>query len=141
MALRDLTARLHQLNDAVGDCVDLSGTDLEVLDLVGRHGPMTPGTLSSMTGIHPATLTGVLDRLERGGWLLRNPDSDDRRRVQLEARLDRGGELARLYAPMLRSINELCSAYTAEQLSIIAQFISDVAQAGEGAAQEVRTVD
>ena len=136
--MRDLTSRLHQLNDEVGDHVELSGSDIEVLDLIGRYGPMTPGALGARTGIHPATLTGVLDRLERGGWLVRRPDPDDRRRVQVEARFDRAGELARLYVPMLRSLNEICSDYTVEQLEVVAGFLDRAAQAGAIAAADLR---
>ena len=72
--LRDLIALLHQLNDAVGARVELRGPDLEVLDLVARHGLVSPSEVASATGIHPATLTGVIDRLEEGGWVTRLPD-------------------------------------------------------------------
>ena len=81
--MRDLTSRLHQLNDAVGDHVELSGSDIEVLDLIGRYGPMTPGSSVPGPGStrphSPACSTGS----ERGGWLVRRPDPDDRRRVQV----------------------------------------------------------
>src|SRR5688572_12391466 len=78
--LRRLTHQLHRLNDAVGDKVDLLPGDLEILDMIAREGPMSPRDIVSVTGIHPATLTGVLDRLEEGGWLERASDPDDRRR-------------------------------------------------------------
>ena len=71
--LRDLIAGLHQLNDAVGARVELRGPDLEILDLVARHGPLSPSEVAASTGVHPATLTGIVDRLEQRGWLSRVP--------------------------------------------------------------------
>jgi DNA-binding MarR family transcriptional regulator len=136
--LRELTSRIHQLNDAVGSRVDLRAVDIEVVDLVARRGPMSPGDLASAMGIHPATLTGILDRLEGGGWVTRRPDPDDRRRVRLEARLERGGELARLYGPMNRSLASLCRGLTPEELRVVRDFLRDAADAGVFARAEVR---
>jgi DNA-binding MarR family transcriptional regulator len=132
--LRDLIGRLHQLNDAVGAWVDLRGGDLEILDLVARYGPMSPSEVTASTGIHPATLTGVIDRLESAGWLLRVPAPDDRRRIRLQARRERGPELVRLYAPMNRSLIEICAALTSEQLEVVRDFLRDAAAAGSAAA-------
>ena len=139
--LRDLIARLHQLNDAVGSRIDLKAGDIEILDLVARHGPLSPSEVSVSTGIHPATLTGVIDRLERAGWVARVPDPDDRRRVRLEARLERGAELARLYAPMNRSLTEICAALSPDQLEVIRDFLREAGEAGVDAAVGLRGAD
>src|ERR1700740_3357956 len=64
-ALRDLGGELSRLNQSVGSRLDLKGTDLECLDLITRHGPLSPTALARRAGLHPATMTGVLDRLER----------------------------------------------------------------------------
>ncbi len=136
--LRDLIARLHQLNDAVGAKIELKAGDLEILDLVARHGPLSPSEVSGSTGIHPATLTGVIDRLENAGWIARVPDPDDRRRVRLEARRERGAELVRLYAPMNRSLTEICAALSPGQLEVIRDFLRDARQAGVDAAVDLR---
>jgi DNA-binding MarR family transcriptional regulator len=139
--LRDLIARLHQLNDAVGSRIDLKAGDIEILDLVARHGPMSPSEVSASTGVHPATLTGVIDRLERAGWLARVPDPDDRRRVRLEARREKGAELVRLYAPMNRSLTEICASLSPAQLEVIRDFLRDAAEAGLDAAVGLRGAD
>ena len=72
-SLRDLGTQLAQLNHSVGARLDLKPTDLGCLDLISRHGPISPSALARRTGLHPATMTGVLDRLERGGWIERGP--------------------------------------------------------------------
>jgi len=123
--LRDLIGGLQHLNDVVGAEVQLNSGDLEVLDLVARYGPMSPSDVAASTGIHPATLTGVIDRLQDAGWVARVPDPDDRRRVRLEARRERAPELVRLYAPMNRSLSEICSGLSPAQLGVIRDFLRD----------------
>jgi DNA-binding MarR family transcriptional regulator len=119
----------------------LKGPDLEILDLVARHGPLSPSEVAASTGVHPATLTGIVDRLELRGWLTRVPDPDDRRRVRLEARRERGPELVRLYGPMNRSLSEICAALTPDQLQVVRDFLRDAAVAGSDAADQVRGTD
>ena len=136
--LRDLISRLQQVSDAVGDRIDLRGGDLQILDLVARYGPMSPRDVTAATGIHPATLTGVIDRLETAGFLDRVPAPDDRRRIHLQARRERGGEIARLYAPMNRELTEICAALTPSQLRVVRDFLRDTAAAGSTAAAQIR---
>jgi DNA-binding MarR family transcriptional regulator len=92
----DCNIQLSLLNRRVGSRVELSDGDLSCLDLIGREGPFTPSALARVTGLHPATVTGVLDRLERGGWIARDRDAADRRAVQVRALRERNGELLRL---------------------------------------------
>lgn len=106
--------------------------------MIGREGPMSPRDVIETTGIHPATLTGILDRLESGGWLTRRSDPIDRRRLIVEAVMERSGEMGRLYAPMSRAINEICSDYSGEELRRIVEFVEKVADAGITATSEAR---
>lgn len=99
---------------------------------------MSPRDITAATGIHPATLTGLLDRLEKGGWLARSADPADRRRVIVEAGTHRAGELARLYGPMSKSLTEICADYTDDELKTIVTFLAKAADAGTTAAARSR---
>jgi DNA-binding MarR family transcriptional regulator len=136
--LRDLIVRLQGVNNAVASHVELRPGDIELLDLVARHGPMSPSEVTAGTGIHPATLTGVIDRLESGGWMTRVPDPDDRRRIRLQALRDRGPELVKLYGPMNRSMAEICADLTPSELEVVRDFLRAAATAGNVAAAELR---
>jgi DNA-binding MarR family transcriptional regulator len=132
-ALREANTHLTFLNQQIGGLVELKGNDLECLDQIGRHGPISPGDLGRRTGLHPATLTGILDRLERGGWIIRERSSADRRSVQLRAVPDRGRELFGLYAPMNAVMDGIFDEYTEEQLEVIADFLRRTADAARAA--------
>jgi DNA-binding MarR family transcriptional regulator len=131
--MRELTNQVALLNHQVSARIELRDVDLDCLDLVGRHGPMTPSALARRTGLHPATLTGILDRLERGGWLARDRDPADRRSVLLQARRERSREILALYAGMNSSILEICSGYDETELAVVADFLRRTAEAGRAA--------
>src|ERR1700730_13789344 len=78
-SLRELSIQLSVLNHHVGAHLDLKDVDLACLDLVARHGPLSPTALARRAGLHPATMTGILDRLERHSWIARDRDPSDRR--------------------------------------------------------------
>ncbi len=136
-ALRKMGGQLGRLNGAVGDAIDLRGSDVELLDHLGRLGPVSPGELATSLRIHPATLTGILDRLEAGGWLVRERASTDRRKVSLRVLRNRAPELVRLYAPMNNAIGRICAGRTVDELSAIRDFLDAVGQAAEQVRDEL----
>jgi DNA-binding MarR family transcriptional regulator len=138
-SLRELSNQLSLLNHQVGAKVELKDVDLECLDLISRHGPISPSALARRAGLHPATMTGILDRLERGGWVVRerDPDATDRRAVAVRALRDRGGELLSLYAGMNGSMDELCAGYTEAELELLADFLRRTTDAGRVATEEL----
>lgn len=136
-SLRELRTQLVLLNHGVGGRLRLRVVDLDCLDLVARHGALSPSALARLSGLHPATLTGVLDRLERGGWVARERDPDDRRAVVVRPLPDRVADIVRLYGPMTRSMTRLCADYSDDELELIAGFLRRAALAGHDAATEL----
>jgi DNA-binding MarR family transcriptional regulator len=132
-SLRELSNQLSLLNHRVGAQVELKDIDLDCLELLNRHGPLSPSALARHAGLHPATMTGILDRLERGGWIARNRDPDDRRAVVIRVRRERGGELYRLYAGMNASVDEILTGYSDDQLELLADFLRRTTNAGQDA--------
>jgi DNA-binding MarR family transcriptional regulator len=140
-SLRDLNNQLSLLNHHVGAHLDLKDVDLDCLDLIDRHGPISPSALARRAGLHPATMTGILDRLQRGGWVTRDrdPDAADRRAVAVRALRDRSAELYRLYSGMNTSLDRICAGYTDTELEVLADFLGRTTTAGRHATDDLAT--
>lgn len=138
-ALRQLRNQLSLLNHQVSRRLELKDVDLDCLELVQRHGPMTPGELARLAGVHPATLTGILDRLQRAGWVVRerDPDAADRRAVTVRALKDRNGELLGLYSGMNSSLDGLFDGYDDAELALLADFLRRATALGRTATDEL----
>src|SRR5437764_9898747 len=128
-SLRELRIQLALLNYRVGSQLDFKDVDLDCLDILDAHGPLSPTELARRAGLHPATMTGILDRLERGGWIVRERAPSDRRAVQVRAVRDRYAELLSLYTGLSRSMNKLLSGYSDRELAVIADFMRRAVEA------------
>jgi DNA-binding MarR family transcriptional regulator len=136
-SIRALRIQLSLLNYRVGSQLELKDVDLDCFDIIDAYGPLSPSALARRAGLHPATMTGILDRLERGGWIARERDPSDRRAVVVRALRDRYAELMRLYAGMNRSMNKLLADYSDSELELIADFLHRTVTAGRNATDEL----
>jgi DNA-binding MarR family transcriptional regulator len=76
------THRLLAAIDAELADLGLTAGEINALAALGA-GARTARELADATGQRPSTLTGVLDRLERRGLLVRRPNPADRRSILL----------------------------------------------------------
>ncbi|MET9260096.1 MarR family transcriptional regulator [Amycolatopsis sp. NPDC004079] len=138
-SLRELRNQLSLLNHQVGGRLKLKDVDLDCLELISSAGPLSPSALARRAGLHPATVTGILDRLQRGGWIARerDPDAADRRAVTVRAVPGRTQELFRVYSGMSSAMDDLCAGYTEDELMLIAGFLRRTAEAGRAATDEL----
>lgn len=135
--MRELSIQLSLLNHQVSTRVELKEVDLGCLDLIGRYGPLSPSALARRARLHPATMTGILDRLERGGWIARERDPADRRAVILRPLRDRNAELFRLFSGMNKSMDEIFGGYTEAELQLLGDFLRRTTEAGRAATDEL----
>jgi DNA-binding MarR family transcriptional regulator len=86
-------------------------------------------------------MTGILDRLERAGWIARERDSADRRAVTVRALPDRGKEMYRLFSGMNSAMDAICAEYDEEQLKLLADFLRKTTDAGLAATRDLSPGD
>ncbi|MGH7820504.1 MAG: MarR family winged helix-turn-helix transcriptional regulator [Candidatus Binatia bacterium] len=95
-------------------------TVMMLLLFEGDRSPISPSDLAEKTGVTRATITGLLDGLERDGLVRREPSAEDRRKliVRLTTRAER---LLRDFLPgHFRRISALMSGLTrAEKRSLV----------------------
>lgn len=106
---------------AVAARFGMTVTDLEVVDLLEGIGPLTAGQLADLTGLTTGAITGMLNRLEKSGLVLRERDPDDARRVIV--RLAPGQEALHEIGATLDSLatawDEVVSGYDDERIAFL----------------------
>src|SRR5215510_5893713 len=80
-AMRRSSAQGVLYGQAVANVAGISGSDLECMDFLNLEGRATAGRLAEVTGLTTGAITGVVDRLENAGYVRRERDESDRRKV------------------------------------------------------------
>jgi DNA-binding MarR family transcriptional regulator len=112
----------QQVFDHLG--LGLSASDGQFMTLLQFQGPLTPGEFARLTGLSTGTVTGVIDRLERAGYVERTRHGSDRRKVIVTLNSDRiERELQPLYEPQVKRLNAVVASYRPDQLEVIADFL------------------
>jgi DNA-binding MarR family transcriptional regulator len=107
----------------------LSASEEKALDLLERSGPLTAGELARQSGLAPASVTGLINRLEQKGFARRIQHPSDRRSILVEADVERMyARVAPLFAEWARSLQELYAGYSDEQLEVILHFLTEAAR-------------
>jgi DNA-binding MarR family transcriptional regulator len=128
----------NALDDAIAERFGINRTDLRHLDLL-CDGPLSAGQLSERSGLSPAAMTTLIDRLERKGYVRRIRDLNDRRRVFVEL-TDQARKAAwEVYGPLAQDANELLGDYTDDQLSAMCDLLRADSELHQRHHQRVKT--
>jgi DNA-binding MarR family transcriptional regulator len=122
---RELTTSNLFLHTLIAGKVGLNATDTRCLEILARSGavPMTAGALKDATGLTTGAITGIVDRLERAGFVKRMRDSHDRRKVFVKLVPTAGVKLTKLYESIGAEMEKLASRYTINDLQLIEGFL------------------
>lgn len=83
-SLWELSHALQVASKRMAKTLGVTGPQRLVIRILGQSPRITARDLAITLGIHPSTLTGVLARLEKGGFIARKVDHEDRRRARFE---------------------------------------------------------
>jgi len=127
--IRRTGALMQLMGQAAADRIGINATDLNCLNILSFSGHMTAGELARATGLTTASITGVIDRLEEAGFVHRDRDPHDRRRVVVRIVMDKAvGEVASVFLPMLRAWREMSAQYSDDELRLIVDFYGQMEQ-------------
>jgi DNA-binding MarR family transcriptional regulator len=129
MAGRASSVATVMFHTAVAAKQGLSASEEKALDLLERSGPLTAGELARQSGLAPASVTGLINRLEQKGFARRIQNPSDRRSILVEVDVERMyARVAPLFANWVRSLEELYAGYSDEQLEVILHFLTEAAR-------------
>jgi DNA-binding Lrp family transcriptional regulator len=128
-AVRQTGSLMHLMSQAAADKIGINATDLNCLNILSFSGQMTAGELAKATGLTTASITGVVDRLEDVGFVRRERDAADRRRVVISLNTqDVLRNVAPVFGPMMGAWSRLAGRYTDDELALIVGFYDQVEQ-------------
>lgn len=122
--LQEYSLRVILFHQTVAERLGLNVTDHKCLGLLANTGPITAGRLSELTGLSTGAVTTVIDRLEKAGFVRRERDPKDRRRVIVRPLVEKGKrEIGPIFESLQQSMNELCSRYQDKELELLIDFL------------------
>ncbi len=123
--MRDLSTETILLHQAIADHLGLGVTDHKCLGFLLDAGePITPGQLATLTGLTTGAITGIVDRLEKAGFVRRKRDPSDRRRVIIELNLDKvRRQVLPVFEQLAKRMSALAASYSSRDLTTIMDFM------------------
>ena len=95
------------------------------MDFINLEGRMTAGRLAELTGLTTGAITGVVDRLEKAGFVRRERDDSDRRKVFIAPVPERLMEIGRFYELMQRAMKKQAGGYTDAELRLLLRYATE----------------
>ncbi|WP_375385977.1 MarR family winged helix-turn-helix transcriptional regulator [uncultured Microbacterium sp.] len=138
----DLTVKVQRLgasmqayqaavDDFDRECARLLGvnsTDLRCLEILVTEPDVeiTPKMIAQRLNLTSGSVTTMLDRLERAGYAAREPHNVDRRKTVVRATPEAQQQSWRLIGPALEDGFAVSSAYSANDIDVVARFVTEV---------------
>lgn len=106
--------------------IGVSHTDLKSAEILNETGPITAGELSKTIGLSTGSVTALINRLEKSGYVKRKRDQLDGRKVMIMPIPERQEQIKSHYQSLSMATKELCSAYNEQELILINQFVEEI---------------
>jgi len=123
LRMRGLGTRTVVYQQNVAASLGLYNNDYLSVDILHEKGPITAGELSKLTGLATGSVTALIDRLEKNGFVRRENDPNDRRKVIIVPLYENKEEVSNTYHPLHAAMLKLASSYKVEELELITQFL------------------
>ncbi len=106
--------------------IGVSHTDLKSAEILNETGPISAGELSKITGLSTGSVTALINRLEKSGYVKRERDQLDGRKVMIIPIPERQEQIKSHYQSLSMATKDLCSAYNEQELILINQFVEEI---------------
>ncbi len=127
LLLRRLTVELDAVGQRFATVHGLGRTAVRalvaIMDAARAGSALTAGALGAAVELSSASVTALVDRLERAGHVHRVPDPADRRRVVLEMSDSAMAAGAAFFGGLQRELLAAMEDYTDEELAVVRRFL------------------
>src|SRR3954453_17277512 len=130
LLLRRLNVDLDAVGQRFADVHGLNRTDVRalvaIMDAARRGEALTAGRLGEAVDLRSASVTALVDRLEKVGHVRRVRDPEDRRRVALEMSDSAMAAGAEHFGGLARDLTAAMEDYTDDELAVVRRFLEDM---------------
>lgn len=125
--LRALAVELNLLGAEFAQLHGLHTTDLRalisLLDAGRADIAATPGWLGDRLGINSASVTALLDRMEKAGLVRRTPDAEDRRRSRITVTATAMNLGETFFGPLINRTTTILEGFDPSERQTISRFL------------------
>ena len=122
LEIRKFIAAVIFFNAQAAETVGLGLTDMQMVHMLQLNGSATPRQLGLWTGLTSGGVTVALDRLEKSGYVRREPNPQDRRSVLITLMPSRMRRLAALFEGVEAETRRLLATMPDRDLQVVARF-------------------
>ena len=122
----------------VAHMLEIYSTDLECLEYLQSHGPVPTGELSSMRGLSSGAMTSVIDRLEKSGFVRREHDKIDRRKVIIYPIPNTINSCLNYYEPYTDKVKNVLLKFNESELEIIKSYYIELISIDKAEIEKVK---
>jgi DNA-binding MarR family transcriptional regulator len=138
---REMSTETIVFHQNVADVLGLHITDHKCLDLFRQYGAMPAGRLAELTGLTTGAVTGIIDRLEKAGFVRRANDPKDRRRTIIEPVRNKKWErkIEAIFIPFHERMHKLLSSYSDSELAFLLDVLTKSIELTREESKKLRT--
>lgn len=122
-ALRGEREAVRAFDEAAAEVLGINLTDLRCLGILERHDRMPATELARESRLTSGSMTVLIDRLERAGYVRRVRDQNDRRRVFVELTARARESIRRIWGPVGQEGAQITSGYSKAQVRAITDYL------------------
>jgi DNA-binding MarR family transcriptional regulator len=128
---------VEKMDEAFFKFLGVNRTDGRCLDVIDQRPGITAGELATAVGLSPGAVTTALDRLEARGFVSRERDPADRRRVTLKMTPEAGRLAWEAYGPLGEMGGPFIQELSDEQLEAVIRFLRSGTEINQTRADEL----
>lgn len=128
---RELSNAIVFFHEAIAAHLGMSAGEWKCYGLLKQHGPITASRLADLSGFTTGAITGIADRLERAGYVRREPNPGDRRSVILHPLQVKKieAQIVPIFVSLENAMNAISQHYSERELAAIADYFRRTTQA------------
>jgi len=114
---------MDRLDEAAAERLRISRSDFRCLDILSRGEALTPGQLATEMGLTTGAVTALLDRLEKVGYVRRERDRIDRRKIVVHPSKRATAEVWPIFRGVAQDAARILSQFSGRELATILRFL------------------